>query len=203
MPAERMSAAEERRTARSLEESLESTCRGLRLFLETLERSGLREAAHAYRELQLVLIQQRLWARSYRRSELDPLFRKLAEAAGALHEIFAGFAAVFEPLKYLESVGAVQVVESPTAGQPAAAPTAPEALLERVGITARELSGLGSNEAAAIERLLEAGVLERRGWGRGRAYRLAPGARRQLAAQLARLAAEAGPQPREMKPGVA
>lgn len=202
MPAERMSAAEERRTARSLEKSLESTYRGLRLFLETLERSGLREAAQAYRELQLVLIQQRLWARSYRRSELDPLFRKLAEAAGALHEIFAGFAAVFEPLKYLESVGAVQVVESPPAGQLATS-TAPEALLERAGITARELSGLDSNEAAAIERLLEAGLLERRGWGRGRAYRLAPGARRQLAAQLARLAGEAGPQPRERKPGVA
>lgn len=107
MASERMSAGEERRTARSLEKSLESTCRGLRLFLDTLERSGMREAQHAYRELQLVLLQQRLWARTYRRAELDPLWRKLAETAGALHEIFAGFAAILEPLRYLESVGEV------------------------------------------------------------------------------------------------
>jgi len=188
---ERMSAGEERRTARSLEKSLESTCRGLRLFLDTLERSGMREAQHAYRELQLVLLQQRLWARTYRRAELDPLWRKLAETAGALHEIFAGFAAILEPLRYLESVGEPEAA-SAARDRPPAVDELHEALLSRVGFTRREVERLSADEAAAIERLVKAGVLEPRGWGRGRAYRLTPTVRRHLAAQLARIPVEAG-----------
>lgn len=190
MAQERISAAEERKTARSLEKSLEATCRGLKLFLETLERSGMREATHAYRELQLVLIQQRLWARSYRRVELDPLWRKVAETAGALHEIFAGFAAIFEPLKYLESVGAAAPADANPAGPPEHAVEPPSALLDRAGITDGELAKLDSAATGTIERLVQAGVLERRGWGRGRSYRLAPAARRELAQQLARMAGD-------------
>jgi len=188
---ERMSAGEQRRTARSLEKSLESTCRGLRLFLETLERSGMREAQHAYREMQLVLLQQRLWARTYRRAELDPLWRKLAETAGALHEIFAGFAAILEPLRYLESVGEPETAPA-ARDRPPAGDELHEALLSRVGFTRREVERLSTGEAAAIERLVKAGVLEPRGWGRGRAYRLTPAVRRRLAAQLARIPVEAG-----------
>jgi hypothetical protein len=70
----------------------------------------MHEAAHAYRGMQMVLVQQRLWADAHHRAELLPLFRSIAETAGELHRIFASFADVMRPLKELDKLGA------PTAG---------------------------------------------------------------------------------------
>ncbi len=76
-----------------------ATGEGLKRFLEMLHQSGLTEAVHGYRAMQMVLVQQRLWAHANGRSELLSLFQSLAQTAEELHRIFAGFAGVMLPLK--------------------------------------------------------------------------------------------------------
>jgi hypothetical protein len=90
--------------AQGLRDSLTSTDEGLRRFLEMLRGSGLAEAVHGYRAMQMVLVQQRLWAHSNDRAELLPLFQSLARTADELHRIFAGFAAVMLPLKEIDKL---------------------------------------------------------------------------------------------------
>ena len=88
--------------ARGLQQSLASTSAGLAAFLAMLRDSGLAEAAHGYRAMQMVLVQQRLWTQTHRRDELLPLFASIAETAGELHRVFASFASVMAPLKELD-----------------------------------------------------------------------------------------------------
>jgi hypothetical protein len=90
--------------ALGLRDSLTATDEGLRRFLEMLHQSGLTEAVHGYRAMQMVLVQQRLWAHAQGRAELLPLFQSLARTADELHHIFAGFAAVMLPLKELDKL---------------------------------------------------------------------------------------------------
>lgn len=89
---------------RNLQQSLTSTDAGLKNFLTALRDSGLPDAIPGYREMQMVLVQQRLWAHSNRRSELIPLFQSIARTAGELHRIFAGFAEVLRPLQILDKL---------------------------------------------------------------------------------------------------
>ncbi|HEU4403868.1 MAG TPA: hypothetical protein VFS43_01035 [Polyangiaceae bacterium] len=90
---------------KGLKHSLESTDAGLKQFLESMRASGMASAPQAYRAMQMVLIQQRLWADAHHRAQLQPLFRSIAQTAGELHRIFAGFADVMKPLKELDKLG--------------------------------------------------------------------------------------------------
>lgn len=109
-----------------LRDSLASTDEGLRRFLEMLRRSGLAEAVHGYRAMQMVLVQQRLWTHSQGRTELLPLFQSLARTADELHRIFAGFAAVMLPLKEIDKLTAMSVLEPPPEAN-RSGPVTPEA----------------------------------------------------------------------------
>jgi hypothetical protein len=171
-----------------LRRSLESTLGGLRALLQSLERSGFKDAAAPYREMQLVLLQQRLWSRNHGRADLDPLWSELAATARAIDEILTEFGAVMADLADLDQIepGPAGVVQRP-----------PDGALELAAL----LSG-GSVSGAALRRglswdpevrrrrlaaLVREGVLERRGWGRSLSYRLAGPAREQVAAELRRV----------------
>lgn len=187
----RISVAEERKIARSLEKSLESTCRGLALFHESLERGGLREALKPYQRMQIVLAQQRLWSRNYCRNELEPLWHKLSQIAAVMHEIFAGFADVMDTLKNLNSVqmskGSVAVpAHSAQVREDAVALEALEALLSSGYLSAQKIRGLPSagESMVLIGQLLESKILEASGWGRGRSYRLSPDALHELTMRI-------------------
>ena len=90
--------------AASLKQSLASTNDGLMKFLASLQQAGLPNAVIGYRQLQMVLIQQRLWARNHNREELNALFQSIAHNAEELHRIFAAFAGIMEPLKDLPNI---------------------------------------------------------------------------------------------------
>src|SRR5215813_284625 len=90
--------------AASLKQSLASTNDGLMKFLASLQQAGLPNAVIGYRQLQMVLIQQRLWARNHNREELNALFQSIARNAEELHSIFAAFAGIMEPLKDLPNI---------------------------------------------------------------------------------------------------
>ena len=91
-------------TAVILKRSLESTNDGFTKFIASLRQSGLPDAVKGYRQLQVVLMQQRLWAQNHKRQELDSLFQNIARNAEELHAIFAAFADIMEPLKDLPNI---------------------------------------------------------------------------------------------------
>lgn len=91
---------------KGLRQSLESTDEGLRKFLEALRGSGMADAVQGYRAMQMVLVQQRLWAEEHHRDQLMPLFQSIARTAEDLHRIFASFADIMKPLKELDKLSA-------------------------------------------------------------------------------------------------
>src|SRR5262249_12005035 len=90
--------------ASSLRLSLESTNDGLMTFLASLRQAGLPDAVKGYRQLQMVLMQQRLWAQNHHRQELESLFQSIAHNAEELHSVFAAFAGIMEPLIDLPNI---------------------------------------------------------------------------------------------------
>lgn len=114
--------------AKNLQQSLASTDAGLKHFLAALRDSGMAASVSGYREMQMVLLQQRLWAHEQRRPELLPLFQSIARTAGELHSIFAGFTSVMQPLKELDKINRMSgLAPEPSAAAPAAAtPAAPD-----------------------------------------------------------------------------
>ena len=97
---------------KGLKQSLESVDTGLKKFLQSMKDSGMTEALQGYRAMQVVLVQQRLWAHSNGRTALAPLFRSIAQTAGELHRVFSGYAEAMRPLKELDRITRLSV-ESP------------------------------------------------------------------------------------------
>lgn len=198
----RMSAREVRQTARMLEKSLKSTANGLDLLLRSLERGGLGAAAGPYQQLGRVLIQQRLWALDYRRDELKPLWKAIAAKAAAIHALLEPFAALMGVLKDIDRItatGSIAEVPAPAPTPVPKPPPSPDALTgQLLDLLVAELAVSGVRLAGALDcppeerrqrlrRLARTGMLEERGWGRGRSYRLTPAARQALAERLAAL----------------
>jgi hypothetical protein len=104
--------------SRKLAQSLESTRRGLVAFSNSV--STLQDALTPYQQMQVVLMQQRLWARTHSRDELNPLWEKIAESSEALYRVFAGFARVMNDLRSIDRVELQQ--SNTTAQQPIAGP---------------------------------------------------------------------------------
>jgi hypothetical protein len=174
--------------------SLESTQKGLETLLASLERSSLKDAADPYRDMQLVLVQQRLWSRNHGRDDLEPLWSQIAETARTVHEILAAFAVVMGEL------GDLDRIEPGPSGE-----------IRRPGDDELELGRLlaGGRVSAAtlrhrlpwpndarrrrLDELVTRGVLERRGWGPTLSYRLAEPVRERLAGALSDALAAARP----------
>lgn len=107
---------------KGLKQSLEATNTGLKQFLQSMQKSGMIEAIHGYRALQMVLVQQRLWAHNNNRSQLQPLFRSIAKTAGELHRIFSSYAEAMRPLRDLDKITGMNTVAPPEEAPPPAPP---------------------------------------------------------------------------------
>jgi hypothetical protein len=166
--------------------SLGSTLRGLQTLLRSLEGSGFADSIGPYREMQVVLLQQRLWSRSNGRADLDPTWAEIAETARSIDEILSGFAAVMAELGQLDRV------EPAPDGRPARLPGSlePELAAALVGpsVSAARLAAAlpwpDELRRRRLSELVAAGVLERRGWGRGLSYRPSAAMRTRLADAL-------------------
>ena len=101
----------------NLKESLESTDEGLKKFLASLRQAGMPEAVQAYRAMQMVLVQQRLWTHQHRHDQLLPSFRSIARTTGEIHKIFASFADVMKPLKEIDKIRGTLMVPEPDKGK--------------------------------------------------------------------------------------
>jgi hypothetical protein len=122
-PPERRPARRPKRSKYAVEKglagSLDSTAKGLAQLLASLQGSGFAEGLAGYRTLQAVLVQQKLWALTNRRTQVLPKFQPIASTAEKLHRIFAGYAAVMDTLRKLDELTEV------SAPPPADAPTVP------------------------------------------------------------------------------
>ncbi|MEZ4294587.1 MAG: hypothetical protein R3B70_06400 [Polyangiaceae bacterium] len=107
---------------KNLKASLASTDEGLKKFLASMREARMDEAVHAYRSMQVVLVQQRMWAQTNRRDQLLPLFRSIARTSGEIHRIFSGFA---EVMKGLKEVDKIRPGQGTSAARPQAASPAP------------------------------------------------------------------------------
>jgi hypothetical protein len=143
--------------------------------------------------MQLTLLQQRAWAVRHGRAELAPLWRQLAETAGAIEAIMAGFATVMDRLKDIDRVEAVAMAPEPPPAR--SAPPMDEAKVQMLSAVLGAFA-LSPTRAAAlraggdppVDRLIAAGIIEVRGRGRNRSFRLSAATGREIAAHLARQA---------------
>lgn len=92
--------------AQRMKSSLESTLHALTVFVDSLEKSGFKKAIPEYRQLQHVLIQQRLWADGRSRKELEPLWGSIAKQSDNLYQIMKPFAEIMNDLKLLDKIKA-------------------------------------------------------------------------------------------------
>lgn len=121
-PPERRPARRPKRSKYAVEKglagSLDSTAKGLAQLLASLQGSGFAEGLAGYRTLQAVLVQQKLWALTNRRTQVLPKFQPIARTAEKLHRIFAGYAAVMDTLRKLDEL--TEANAPPLADAPAA-----------------------------------------------------------------------------------
>jgi hypothetical protein len=189
-----MGVREERATARSLRKSLESTLAGLKALLGSLERSGFKEAIEPYRRLQIVLLQQRLWSRTYRRKELDPLWIEIGSTAGEIDRIMRSFHGVMGALKEIENIESLD--DTPHSDESTLSENGKEVLPELiVDLLAKQFSFSAIQFANSsdlddaerkelLRKLTQASILERRGWGRGLSYQLTEEVHNNLVSKL-------------------
>lgn len=185
-PSPRPSANGQPKAEPDLAASLASTLGGLQTLLRSLEGSGFADSIGPYREMQVVLLQQRLWSRSNGRADLDPTWDEIAETARAIEEILGGFAGVMSELAHLDRI------EPAPDGRPARLPDSVEpelaAVLVGPSVSAARLAAAlpwpDDVRRRRLSELVAAGVLERRGWGRGLSYRPTAAVRARLANAL-------------------
>lgn len=200
MPRKRMSAKEARQTAQSLEGSLKSTAHGLDILLQSLERSGFKAAIAPYKQMQHVLLQQRLWSVRRNRRELDSLWKELADKAEAIHAILGPFSDIMANLKDLDRIHTASDVV-PETNKPTAPPAKPQQeiahpvkaqviklMLQDMGISGvrlvRNLDCAEQDRKAQLRALVASGAVVQRGWGRSRSYQLSSKVQQKLAADL-------------------
>lgn len=180
---ERTSAANERRrTARGLAQSLDSTAAGLDLLLRSLHESGFAEALGPYRQMHLVLAQQRAWTQAQGREELQPHWHRVAQTAGKIHQLLAEMATIMSAIENIESVRIADQEAAPDMSDEARVGDFLHRLLGGTRLSPRRAAAMGIDDSW-LQALTESGMLEPVGWGRGRSYRVSTKALERLSAQ--------------------
>lgn len=169
---ERSAAANDRRrTVRGLEQSLQSTAAGLELMLRSLRESGFAEALGPYRQMQLVLAQQRAWARTQSRGDLDIHWRKIAGTAGDICRLLTDMATIMSAIESIETCNLEDEEAAADSRDDEKAGVLVGQLLDSARLSPRWASSRGI-DPKTLEALAQSGIVEPAGWGRGRTYRL-------------------------------
>jgi hypothetical protein len=174
-----------------LKQSLESTIQGLTAFLESLKKSGMPNAVNGYRQLQAVLIQQRLWAQNNSRRELDPFFQSIAQISADIDSILAPYVSVMCQLKDLDKLDRMEFSTTPLVSDAEEKATTAKSfhfpqrketakilglILIHGQLSTANLATLSrikiDNLRKRLEELVKAGVIHRIGRGRGLTYSL-------------------------------
>lgn len=148
--------------------SLRSTRDGLEALFASLVDSGLEQAIAPYREMQRVLILQRAWSTSHAAPEDDRLWSEIAATARLICGLLRQFSASLEVVSKLDGAA------SGGSGQRHAGSDVLAALARSASMSPRRIAEALGQSLDDIEleltALVAAGVVRRRGWGRGVSY---------------------------------
>ena len=89
--------------ADKLKDSLESTSKGLALFLDSLQKSGLHSSLPAYQQMMSVLIQQKNWCVTQSRTEMQPLWDEIAKNSEQMYQIMNAYSNIMNTLRNLNA----------------------------------------------------------------------------------------------------
>jgi len=81
--------------------SLESTNKGLALFLDSLQKSGFYSSLPAYQQMMSILIQQKKWADANLRIETQPLWNEIAKNSDNIYQIMNAYSGIMDNLRKL------------------------------------------------------------------------------------------------------
>lgn len=157
-----------------MKQSLEATARALGAFVESLERSGFKKSIPAYRQMQQVLIQQRLWADRQSRNELLQNWESIARQSDELYQVMKSFAEVMGELRNIDKIK-FRSPNDEDKERLVEYKRIQEILCEPQFISAIKLSNLLNMERRElidkINPLINQNIVEKKGWGNSVSYR--------------------------------
>ena len=89
--------------AEKMKMSLESTTKGLSLFLESLQKSGLTSSLPAYQQMMSVLIQQKKWSDIHSRTEMQQIWNEIVNNSENMYQIMKAYSDIMNKLRMLNS----------------------------------------------------------------------------------------------------
>ena len=89
--------------ANKMKASLESTSKGLALFSDSLQKSGLHSSLSAYQQMMSVLIQQKNWTDTNSRTEMQPLWNEIAKNSEDMYQIMNAYSNIMNSLRTLNA----------------------------------------------------------------------------------------------------
>ena len=170
-------AADIDKIASNVKTSLESTIQGLKAFVESLEKSGFVRSLPAYKQLQYVLIQQRLWSQGQARNELQPLWEQVAQQSEYLYNIVKPFVEIMGELRLIDKSNSQVLTSESKEVRTEQQKMILDVLSKPHNLSAIRLSRLLNLEREALMDqlipLVNSGVVTRKGRGRSASFRLA------------------------------
>jgi biotin operon repressor len=153
--------------ASSLNQSLQSTIKGLKLFANSLKASGFAEAAPKYRQMEIVLIQQRMWSKNKNRKELDSTWREVAGVASQIYNALYPLSEIMNQIGAIETLSQEQE-ETKLQTKLLKLLSSPQPIsLIRLG----QLLGKDKKTIqSSMQSLIKNGKVQSRGRGNGRSY---------------------------------
>jgi hypothetical protein len=153
------------------------------MMLLSLQKSGFAEALGPYRQMYLVLAQQRAWATTQGRRELDEHWRKIAGTAGNIRRLLADMATIMSAIENIETSSLQQEEAPTTTAETGTRYTAVRTLLEEAQLSPRRAAARGI-DTETLDALARDEIVEIAGWGRGKTCRLSDRALGTAAAQV-------------------
>ena len=159
--------------ANKLKVSLESTNKGLALFLDSLQKSGLHSSLPAYQQMMSVLIQQKNWTDANSRTEMQPLWNEIAKNSESMYQVMNAYSNIMNSLRNLNASNLQKNETKKTAGN-----------LEKILDYMKKYSEFPISEISEnlklkkkeikeeLEPLVKKGKIERKGSGKTLIYRI-------------------------------
>jgi len=159
--------------SQQMKKSLENTSEGLKLFAESLKNSKLESAIPQYRQMQIILLNQKLWSDKQSIHEFDPLWEQIAEQSNKIFQIVSPYATIMEELKQIDTIQPNEFKK--TDPKEKEKNESFDALQKPQFLSINKLSIMTNKDKPKIikelEPLVKEGLVEKRGRGRNLSFR--------------------------------
>jgi hypothetical protein len=147
--------------------SLTSTCRGLEMFSDSLQKSGFVSSLPAYKQMMSVLVQQKRWSDSHSREEMQQIWDDIAKHADILYNILKSYSDVMDVLRAIN-----KHTQKPAQNENKTLQYLKRYSLIPVSELSENLKMKKKDINAELEPFVKSGKIEKKGRGRNLCYRL-------------------------------